>query len=326
MIMMTVPLLLLYEVGVAGSVLVHRRRSKAALAAGVALLALLGGTAAPASAQVPARRPPFTAQDSARAAARRDTTGAGEEAIAPGQSLDSATARRLGIPTAPSRTFASPDSVTQELLNRPGYRATRYRSDSATVFVHDQRVRLEGQALTEREGAMLEADTITYLRESCILDAVGEPHLFDRGQVLVGTGIRYDTCVRRGMVESALTNFTEGSTVWFLRGNVAQDSSSKRIYAGSSEMTSCDLPTPHDHFAAREVKWISRTQLVARPVTLYVRDVPILWLPFIFQDLRPGRHSGILIPQFGINDLVRPTRSYNRQVTNIGYYWAPNDY
>ena len=66
--------------------------------------------------------------------------------------------------------------------------------------------------------------------------------------------------------------------------------------------------------------------MVARPVTLYVRDVPILWLPFIFQDMRPGRHSGILIPQFGINDLVRPTPGYNRQVANLGYYWAPNDY
>ena len=32
------------------------------------------------------------------------------------------------------------------------------------------------------------------------------------------------------------------------------------------------------------------------------------------------------MPQFGFNDLVRPNRSYNRQITNIGYYWAPNDY
>ena len=74
------------------------------------------------------------------------------------------------------------------------------------------------------------------------------------------------------------------------------------------------------------MKWVSRSVMVARPVTLYVRDVPILWLPFIFQDMRPGRHSGILIPQFGINDLVRPTPGYNRQVANLGYYWAPNDY
>ena len=185
---------------------------------------------------------------------------------------------------------------------------------------------LQGQALTERQGAMLEADTIRYRSDSCMLDADGNPHLFDRGQVLVGEGIRYDTCRRRGIVNDALTNFTEGSTVWFLRGNVAQDSSSSRIYAGSSEITSCDLPTPHYHFDARSVKWVSKNVLVARPVVLYVRDVPVLWLPFIFQDVRPGRRSGILIPQFGFNDLVRPTRSYNRQLTNVGYYWAPNDY
>ena len=194
------------------------------------------------------------------------------------------------------------------------------------MFIKDERVLLQGEALTERQGALLEADTIRYQRDSCLLDADGNPHLFDRGQVLVGEGIRYDTCKRRGIVDEALTNFTEGSTVWFLRGNVAQDSSSSRIYAGSSQITSCDLPTPHYHFSAREMKWISKNVLVARPVVLYVRDVPILWLPFIFQDVRPGRHSGILVPQFGINDLIRPTDNYNRQITNLGYYWAPSDY
>ncbi|MGH7508282.1 MAG: twin-arginine translocase subunit TatC [Gemmatimonadales bacterium] len=328
MLMMTIPLLLLYEVGLAGAVFIERRRRRAARetiaggTAGLILLLCLAGTTA--EAQVPGGqgRPPSRAdslRDSIRLA--RDTAEAG-----PGQPLDTATARRMGLPTAPSRSFAPPDSITTELMQRPGYQTTRYRADSATVFVEDERVFLRGEALTERRGSILEADTITYRRASCLLDASGDPRLFDRGQVLVGKGIRYDTCIRRGIISDALTNFTEGSTVWFLRGNVAQDSSSSRIYAASSEITSCDLPIPHYSFAAREVKWLSRNVLVARPVVLYVRDVPILWLPFIFQDMRPGRHSGILIPQFGFNDLVRPSRSYNRQVTNLGYYWAPNDY
>jgi Tat protein translocase TatC len=315
MIMMTIPLLLLYEVGYAGAVVIQRRRRKAAAMAAMVLLGLaLGGGRA--EAQVPGRqgRPPLA--DSLQDTTRKK----------PGQALDSATAGRLGIPTAPTRSFAPDDSVLEALKRRPGYQTTRYRADSATVFIEGERVLLEGQALTERQGAQLEADTIRYQRDSCMLDASGNPHLFDRGQVLVGEGIRYDTCRRRGIVNDALTNFTEGSTVWFLRGNVAQDSSSSRIYAGSSEITSCDLPTPHYHFSAKEVKWVSKNVLVARPVVLYVRDVPILWLPFIFQDVRPGRRSGILIPQFGLNDLVRPTRGYNRQITNIGYYWAPNDY
>jgi sec-independent protein translocase protein TatC len=329
MVMMTVPLLLLYEVGFAGSVVLQRRRRKAhqATAAGTVgmVILLVCGLGLRAEAQVPSqgRRLPQTRADSLRDSTRlaRDTTR-----LQGGQTLDTATARRMGLPTAPSRSFAPPDSVTAELLARPGYQSTRYRADSATVFVQDQRVFLKGKALTERRGTSLEADTITYRRSSCLLDASGEPKLFDRGQVLVGQGIRYDTCVRRGVISDALTNFSEGSTVWFLRGNVSQDSSSSRIYAASSQITSCDLPVPHYHFSGREVKWVSRSVLVARPVVLYVRDVPILWLPFIFQDMRPGRHSGILIPQFGINDLVRPNRSYNRQISNIGYYWAPNDY
>jgi Tat protein translocase TatC len=326
MIMMTIPLLLLYEIGYAGSVVIARRRRKAAIV-GLVLLGLgLGGTRAEAQVPGQQRRPPLQAarQDSIRAA-RRDSLQDTTRKKA-GQPLDSATAGRLGIPTAPSRGFAPDDSVLKALKARPGYQSTRYSADSATVFIEDERVLLEGKALTERQGAILEADTIRYESASCLLDASGNPHMFDQGQVLVGEGIRYDTCRRRGIVNDALTNFTEGSTVWFLRGNVAQDSSSSRIYAGSSEITSCDLPTPHYHFSAREMKWISKNVLVARPVVLYVRDVPIMWLPFIFQDVRPGRRSGILVPQLGLNDLVRPTRTYNRQITNIGYYWAPNDY
>ncbi|MGH7512905.1 MAG: twin-arginine translocase subunit TatC [Gemmatimonadales bacterium] len=322
MIMMTIPLILLYEVGYAGAVVIRRRRRKAAALAALVLVGL--GLGAPrADAQVPVKPRPTQVQprqglpDSLQDTLRRKK---------PGQALDSATAGRLGIPTGPTRSFAPDDSVLQALKARPGYQFTRYRADTATVFIEDSRVLLTGKALTERQGAMLEADTIRYQRDSCLLDASGTPYLFDRGQVLVGEGIRYDTCKRRGTVNDALTNFTEGSTVWFLRGNVAQDSSSSRIYAGSSEITSCNLPTPHYHFSAREMKWISKSMFVARPVVLYVRDVPILWLPFIFQDTRPGRHSGILIPQFGLNDLVRPTRTYNRQISNIGYYWAPNDY
>ena len=245
----------------------------------------------------------------------------------PGQALDSATAGRLGIPTAPTRSFAPDDSVLTALKARPGYQSTRYRADSATVFIEERAGPAAGRGADRAAGRAARGGHHPLpARQLPARRRAASPHLFDRGQVLVGEGIRYDTCRRRGIVNDALTNFTEGSTVWFLRGNVAQDSSSSRIYAGSSEITSCDLPTPHYHFSAREMKWVSKNVLVARPVVLYVRDVPILWLPFIFQDVRPGRHSGILVPQFGINDLVRPTRNYNRQITNIGYYWAPNDY
>ncbi|HEX5386143.1 MAG TPA: putative LPS assembly protein LptD [Gemmatimonadales bacterium] len=246
--------------------------------------------------------------------------------VGPAQPLDTATARILGLPTGPSRSFPTPDSVLSQLLQRSGYKATRFAADSAVLHPDEHRIELIGKALAEQRDITLEADTITYTQGSCVLEASGEPKLFAKGQVLVGGGIAYNTCTRRGIIKGARTTFSTGSTVWFLRGNVAADSSARRIYAAKSELTSCDLPTPHYHFAARKIKWVADKSLAARSIVLYIRDVPILWLPFIYQDIRPGRHSGILVPQFGFSDIVRPSRSYNRQISNIGYYWATNDY
>lgn len=320
MTLMTVPILLLYEIGYFGSWLIHKRQARKA-AATVALCMLAVGVPDSLLGQQPVPKPART--DSVRAdSARADSTRP-----RPGQALDTADARRLGLPTSPRRAFAPEDSVLNELLNRPGFQATRFRSDSAMVFADERRIFLRGQASTKRDLTTLEADSIAYQESDCMIHATGDPALFDRETVLSGFGgIRYNTCIRRGVVTDALTSFKQGSTDWFLRGNLAQDSSAARLYASEGEITSCDLPVAHYHFSAREVKWISKTVMVARPAVLYVRDVPILWLPFVFQDARTGRRSGILIPRFGLNDIVRQDPGYDRQITNVGYYWAPNDY
>jgi Tat protein translocase TatC len=336
MTLMTVPILLLYEVGYAGSWLIHRRRlRKAAATAALLLLACLGlpGRLPAQVDSTPKFRKPIVRQHKPVAPAdttRRapaDTGRADTLRLRPNQAVDTATARRLGLPTAPRHSFAPDDSVVSALLAREGYQAVRFRSDSAIVFAEERRIILRGDAMTRRGETTLEADSIAYQEADCLIRATGSPALFDRETVLSGFGgIRYNTCIRRGVVSDAFTTFRQGATNWFLRGDLAQDSSAARLFAAQGEITSCDLPTPHYHFSAREVKWISQTVMVARPAVLYVRDVPILWLPFVFQDARPGRRSGILVPRFGLNDIVRQDPGYNRQVTNIGYYWAPNDY
>ena len=321
MLMLSVPLILLYEVGYLGAIVIWRRKLRAAALAGAVLLGLSLGGAPRLEGQVPPPLPVKTTLPTPPGPSTADTTR--PRAGAP---IDTARARRLGLPTGPSQQFPANDSVLDALLRRAGYESTRFRADSATLFVQEKRIDLQGGAMTERAGSILEAQRIGYTESSCLLEARGDPKVFDQGTVLVGEGLRYNTCERRAVVSEALTSFQEGGVEWFMRGDLSQDSTARRIYASGSELTSCDLPVPHYHFSARQTKWISKTILVARPAVLYVRDVPILWLPFIFQDGRPGRRSGILVPQFGINDIVRPSTSYSRQVTNIGYYWAPTDY
>ncbi|HEY7686820.1 MAG TPA: twin-arginine translocase subunit TatC [Gemmatimonadales bacterium] len=315
MLMMMVPLLLLYEIGIWCSWVVSRRRARAAArAAAVAtLLVTLAVVPRPLSGQQPdttRRRPP----------------GVDSTAVA-GRPLDTAAARRLGLPSGPTRSFPAPDAVLDSLLKLTGFRVTQYVADTLLLLGGDtETIVLRGEAFVDRDGTKLEADSVHYRQASCRLDASGSPRLFDQGTVLIGEGMRYDTCIRRGSVTEALTDFQQGGATWIMRGNLAVDSGSTRLYGSKSKITSDERPVPGYHFAAGEVKWLNKSVMVARPAVLYVRDVPILWLPFIFQDIRPGRRSGILVPRFGLNDLVRPTRGYRRHVSNIGYYFVLNDY
>src|SRR5262249_55398814 len=100
---------------------------------------------------------------------------------------------------------------------------------------------------------------------------------------------------------------------------------SSTILVKGGSLTSCDDSIPDFRFVYHEAKR-SGNFLAARPAILYIKDVPVLWLPFIFSDTRPGRHSGILAPQFGIGDIVRNSPTYRRNVDHVGYYWAISDY
>ncbi len=139
MLMMTAPLLLLYEIGVAGAVIIARRRLRDAQSAilPMLLLLLVAGAVTPAAGQgVPTPPPRAAGQDTTRAPPGRT----------PGQALDTAQARRLGLPTAPSQTFAPEDSAYRSLLDNPAYTVTKYRSDSAAILATDRELLLMGNA------------------------------------------------------------------------------------------------------------------------------------------------------------------------------------
>ncbi|HWP36380.1 MAG TPA: twin-arginine translocase subunit TatC [Gemmatimonadales bacterium] len=324
MTMMLVPMIVLYEGGILVARLVWRSQRKAIGAAGVLVALLAMGRVASARAQQPPVQQPPRQQPST--VLRPPPDSLARDSLGRRLPMDSAAARAVGLPSAPKRSFPPPDSVLQALMRREGFRITRYAGDSLSLEAQSRRIDLTGSALVEREGSTLEADTVRFFQADCRLEARGTPTLFDRNTVLVGEGMGYNTCEHRGIVEEAHTSFNQSGVEWFLRGALAVDSASTRLYAGSSRITSDTSRVPHWHFSAGQIKWVTNTILVARPAVLYVRDVPVLWLPFIFQDMRQGRRSGLLVPRFGINDLVRPNRGYKRHVNNVGYYVALNDY
>ncbi|HUF29896.1 MAG TPA: putative LPS assembly protein LptD, partial [Gemmatimonadaceae bacterium] len=253
----------------------------------------------------------------------------------------------LGAPLNPAAdttqgvlvNWAPEDSVMAALLQRAGYSVTRYQG-SRVVFDPIQReIGLLESAAIDRDGTILVGDSVRLNDSTRVIIAYGYPAVLrdpsqGRADLIAQGRLEYDMAAREGLVMGLCTSVEETGVRWFVCGDqsgfkldsVADDPARRTFYAHSGVITSCDLEVPHYHFKSGNVKVIQRRLLVARPAVMYVADVPVFWLPFIFQDLRSGRRSGILSPRLGFSDILRNTSGYRRQIENIGYYFALSDY
>ena len=279
-------------------------------ALGLALLLLAAGGAMPsahAAAQDPAQAP-----DSARADVFRPDTLRADSA-----SQDTSRTRtRIPNPAA--------DSIIAALKALPGYVATEYAADTVVYQVNRGLLRLWGRAEVRRDGSQVTADTIVYRDSAQLVEAYGSPRVTGEGQDLEGDTLYYDLARRAATVRGARTTLVQSAT-WFVTGDmtaVGED----RVYASHAQFTTCDLTVPHYHFSAGRIKVVRDQILVAAPAVLYFGKVPVMVLPFVVQNLEEGRRSGLLVPRFSITDIVRNSPGYTRQISDLGWYWAVNDY
>ena len=311
---------------------VRRGAARALAVAGIAL-AIAFGALVPASRAEAQQRPRPTRADSlradsVRAAAARRAAEAAAPAAAPGDTLraDSALVQ-----------WAEPDSVMQALMRREGYGVVRYQAQEVRFDAATRVLTLTGDpAAIERDQSVLVSDTVVYVDSTQRLFARGDTIVLrdpTQGSDVISRGrLEYDIAARSGVITDFRTSVTEGEQ-WYVGGGTSRvvlaDSARGRetaFYVHGGRITSCDLVEPHYHFKAQQIKVVAKNIMVARPAVLYVADVPVMWLPFIFQDLRSGRRSGLLPPRLGVSDIVRNSPTYRRQVENLGWYFAISDY
>jgi hypothetical protein len=261
-----------------------------------------------------------------------------------GQQPQRTTQNRLATDTTTRDTtaaFSPPDSVMAALLTRAGFTVTRYEGE---VVTFDANTKALGIAASAERPAMVEREGLRVRTDSMIVysDARQNVNVTGRYEIVPGAGqqpiggagtVEYDVTGRSGRLTNAtVTVADESGERWFIKsaiGKTALGDSTRaippRFYGLDGTLTSCDDSIPDYHFRMREIKRTEKN-LVARPAVLYIKDIPVMWLPFVFQDIRPGRRSGVLPPRLGASDIVRNNPSYRRHIENIGYYWAMSDY
>ncbi len=222
-------------------------------------------------------------------------------------------------------SFPERDSLFKGLAQLKGYRIVEYRGSRVALQVPDRVIRLVDSAQANYGDAALQADSILYRSKLAFLAARGDIILQSPQQreVKSDSVLYYDVSRRKGTVMDARTEFAAQGADWIVNGN-AVPVGTDTLFVTKGNFTTCDLDQPHYWFQAGQIKMVNQDIIVAWPVTLYIEHVPVFWLPFFAQDIRPNRRSGIIPPQFGINDIIRTGTGYTRNIRNFGYYWAIN--
>src|SRR3954466_2827173 len=230
------------------------------------------------------------------------------------------------------------DSVMKALMARPGYTATRYQGDQAIFDAQTGTLHLIGKrAGVNREQTIVVGDTITYNDSTRVVIVLGDTVILrdpsqQSADVIARGRMAYNLVGHRGSVTNISTSIAETGNTWYIGGfnaNFVSDTTKARetsYYVRNGIITSCDDSVPDYHFRSDQIKMISKNIMVARPAVLYIGEVPVMWLPFIFQDIRSGRRSGVITPRFGVSELFRNSPTYRRHLENLGYYFAISDY
>ncbi len=146
---------------------------------------------------------------------------------------------------------------------------------------------------------------------------IGEPILIEEDSQMIGEKMIYNYKTEKGRVIKGRTAFEDG----FYGGRQIKMVDKKTIYVSHSQFTTCDRDSaPHFHFEARRLKMIINERVIAKPVVMYISQIPVAALPFAFFPTQKGRHSGIIIPHYG------ESMQEGRYLRDLGYYWAPSDY
>lgn len=240
--------------------------------------------------------------------------------------------------------WAPRDSVMEALLQVPGYTATRFQGEIVTFDARQRAFQIQaGDTVT----AAVERGTQTVVTDTVIIYEEANKIATVRGSriVISDPSTNQADIVSRGLVQynlatgsASITNprfpVEEGGASWYLsvlqaRMVPVRTDSGKTgqvFYGRGGTITSCPDSVPDYYFETKEIKKTGTNTIVARPAILYIKDIPVMWLPFIFQDTRGGRRSGVLTPQFGVADIVRSSTNYRRQIQDVGYYFAINPY
>ena len=196
-----------------------------------------------------------------------------------------------------------------------------YRAEYLDYHINEQLTYLEKDAVVSYQDTKLTSEFIEANWNTNLLTAKADEDIFptvisESNEPMSGDFMEFDLLTKHGRVNQGKTKFNNGN---YYGDEIFRDE--PNIYhVDESVYTTCDNENPHYYLGSNKMKMVSGDRVVAKPLVLFIQDIPIVGIPFaVFPNKGGGRRSGWIMPSF---DVVRGSTL----LRGLGYFWAPNDY
>ncbi|MCX8057295.1 MAG: putative LPS assembly protein LptD [Ignavibacteria bacterium] len=209
--------------------------------------------------------------------------------------------------------YSSSDSIVYNLKNKKMFLYGNSEIKYKSMELKSAQIDIDWTINTLRSYGVMGKDTVD--TNKTIL--INPPILKDAGEEYKGTEITYNFKTQQGSISYAETE-TDGQKYY---GEKIKKIETKVYLVRDGIYTTCTAEEPHFHFFSPEMKIIHQEQIIAKWIWFYVVDIPFpIPLPFAVFPNQSGRRSGIITPSFGYRE------DFGRYLSNLGYFWAINDY
>lgn len=207
--------------------------------------------------------------------------------------------------------------------------------DSLVYYISRRSADLFGKAKVEYKDIRIEGPRITVeqatrtAHTSAIRDSSGKltelPVFTDKSGSFRAESMEYNYETRIGKV----AGFSSKEELGIFTGDEVTRLASGELLVENGIYTTCDLDEPHYWFAGKRMSIMPGERLTSRPFAMYIHPeifnrrlpvIPVIWLPYLSVPISNKRSSGFLLPGVG------QSGSRGVWLSNLGYFWAINDY
>lgn len=174
----------------------------------------------------------------------------------------------------------------------------------------------EGSVVITKMDRTISADLVRYSQQTMIIFAEGHVMVTTASDVLSGSYLEFDMESEKGYLDDGIVFIKENN--YHLKGDRIEKVGADLYSIDRGVVTTCDGSPPDWKISGSDIKVHDDGAGSAWNALVYVRDVPLVYFPYVSFPARNKRQSGFLFPEFGYSQ--RKGAFYNQP-----FYWAIDD-